>query len=162
MTLIIAHTDGWMVADRRTVFDGGLIGPYLVSQIKRAPGILAACAGNGVLSDLLEETLEERRSGHQDALRAVAKMFRGRSEKDGHALALTPLGIAEITSSGGVVRLNAAYWAIGSGFPFAMGYLEGIAQGDSRLVTPEKAMHAINLAARYTNDVGDGYQTEYL
>lgn len=169
MTLIIAHRDGWMAADRRTVFEHNLIGPYRVSKIKRAPRLLVASAGNGVFADLIQQAIDNARRDikhavpNADYFREIVQVFRDKgSDIGGHALALTPNGVCEITSRGGACWLDADYWAIGSGYPFALGYLAGISQGDSSKVTPETAMHAINFAATRTNDVGDGYQVEHL
>ncbi len=159
MTLIIAHRDGWMVADRRTVFDDCLIGPYRVSKIKRGRSILVACAGNGVFADLVEEALG---ASPVDELRAVAQVFRDKGDIGGHALALTPDGISEVTSKGGVVHLAAAYWAIGSGYPFALGYMCGRSMAGTCPIDAALASDAINFAATFVNNVGDGCQVERL
>lgn len=165
MTLIIAHNDGWMVADRRTVFEGSLIGPYRLSKIKRGRDLLVASAGNGVFGDLIAEALEETRSSDHAALHQVAKVFREKgSDIGGHALALTRSGICEVTSRGGCVWVDADYWAIGSGYQFALGYLAGIeAAGEHDIdIEPAHAIDAIAFAATRVNDVGDGHQIERL
>ncbi len=169
MTLIIAHRDGWMAADRRTVFEHNLIGPYRVSKIKRAPRLLVASAGNSVFADLIQQAIDNARRDIQhlvpnaDYFREVVQVFRDKgADIGGHALALTPDGLCEITSRGGALWLDADYWAIGSGYPFALGYLAGISRGDSSKITPDHALDAINFAATRTNDVGDGHQLEYL
>jgi len=160
MTLIIAHRDGWMAADRRETFESNLLGPYRVAKIKRGKGILVASAGAGVFQDLITEALELI---NVDPLRCVVQVFRDKGKDlGGHALALTSKGICEITSRGSVSWLDADYWAIGSGYMIALGYFAGISQGDSAKVTPETAKHAINVAERYVADVGDGYQVEHL
>ncbi|HEY3498221.1 MAG TPA: hypothetical protein VGK73_26165 [Polyangiaceae bacterium] len=161
MTLVIAHKDGWMAADRREVFEGQLLGPYRVNKIKRGQGILVASAGNGVFQCLIQEALDDAPPTASDGLRAVIKVFRDKgSEIGGHALALTREGICEITSRGGVSWLASDYWAIGSGYQFAIGYLTGVSGGGA--VTDTHALHAINVAERFVNDVGDGYQLERL
>jgi ATP-dependent protease HslVU (ClpYQ) peptidase subunit len=158
VTLVIAHRDGWMAADRRTVFEDCLIGPYRLSKIKRGRRLLVACAGNGVFADFVQEALAPSPS---DELRAVAQVFRDKgSDIGGHALALTPAGICELTSKGGIVWLDADFWAIGSGYPFALGWLSAIAA--HRRVAEQDALHAINFVATRVNNVGDGYQIERL
>jgi ATP-dependent protease HslVU (ClpYQ) peptidase subunit len=80
----------------------------------------------------------------------------------GHALAVTPDGICEITSKGGVVWLDAAYWAIGSGYPFALGYMQGRSAAGTCPIDAALAVDAINFAATLVNNVGDGHQVEHL
>lgn len=157
MTCVIAHRDGWMVSDRRTTYPGGLIGPYEVSKIKRASNVLAATAGAGVLSDELGEALAGK--NEWTAQRAIVHMMKA-GEDRGHALLLTPQGMWEIGGMGGVVKVAADYWAIGSGYQFALGWLA--AKASLRALTPEDALHAINFASTRVNDVGDGYQVERL
>lgn len=160
MTLIIAHRDGWMVADRRTVFEDCLIGPYRVNKIKRGRALLVACAGNGVFADLVGDALAP---SPPDELRALAQLFRDKgSDIGGHALALTRDGICEITSRGGVVHLDADYWAIGSGYPFALGYMQGRSAAGTCPVDTALAVDAINFVATLVNNVGDGHQLERL
>lgn len=161
MTCIIAHRDGWMVADRRQTFESSLIGPYKTAKIKRGPGVLVGTSGNGVFQDLVAEELATR-SYAEEAIRHVAKVFRTHgAEIGGHAIALSEKGICEITSRGAVVWLEAEYWAIGSGYPFALGWLECLAfHGDK--ITPTDAYNAISFAADRVNDVGDGHQEEHL
>ncbi len=148
-----------MVADRRTTYPGGLIGPYEVSKIKRASNVLAATAGAGVLSDELGEALTGK--NEWTAQRAIVDMLKGQSEPRGHALLLTTRGIWEIGDHGGAVRVAAEFWAIGSGFQFALGWLECLAFHGDR-VTPTDAVNAIAFAAERVNDVGDGHQEEWL
>jgi hypothetical protein len=158
MTCIVAGRN-WMVADRRSTFEGSLIGPYRTNKIKRGLGILVASSGNGVFLDLIEEALGGAPASGQ--LRAVVDVFRSKGQEiGGHALAVTADGIAEITSRGSLCWLTSEYWAIGSGYPFALGYLQGASQ--NRPVTPEMAAEAIAFASTRTNDVGDGIQTERL
>lgn len=159
MTAIVAHRSGWMCADRRQTFEGSLIGPYRTSKIKRGQGILVASAGNGVFMDLIEEALDAAPASGQ--LRAVVDVFRSKGQDiGGHALAVTHEGIVEITSAGALCWLTSDWWAIGSGYPFVLGYLQG-ASG-ARAVTPEMAAEAIAFASTRVNDVGDGCQTEWL
>jgi len=158
VTCIIAHRDGWMAADRRETFQDALIGPYRTAKINRADGILVASSGSGVLMDLIREALE---ASGADKLRAVVQVFRDKRDGvSGHALALTPSGICEITSTGGLSWLDSDHWAIGSGYPFALGWLGAIAA--QRQITPDDALNAINFAATRVNDVGDGIQVERL
>jgi hypothetical protein len=154
MTLIIAHRSGWMVADRRVTFQDSLIGPYVVSKIKRGSGILVASSGNGVFKDLIVESID-------GGLPAIAKLFRenGR-EIGGHALARTAAGICEVTSRGGLEWVDSDFWAIGSGYQFGLGWLAAVAS--TRPVVPDDAKHAINYAATRVSDVGDGHQLEIL
>jgi hypothetical protein len=160
VTLIIAHRDGWMAADRRTVFEDCLIGPYRLDKIKRGRGLLVACAGNGVFADLVQEALAPSPA---DELRVVAQVFRDKgSDIGGHALAVTPAGICEITSKGGVVWLDADYWAIGSGYPFALGYMQGRSAAGTCPVDTALAVDAINFVGPLVNNVGDGCQVEHL
>lgn len=164
MTCVIAHRDGWMAADRRTVFEGSLIGPFRMSKITRGRQLLVASAGNGVFKDLIVEAIAaDARSSLPDAdqFRAVVQVFRAKgADIGGHALALTQDGICEITSKGGAVWLDADFWSIGSGYQFALGWLSAIAS--QRSITPDDALHAIDFAATRTNDVGDGCQVEHL
>jgi ATP-dependent protease HslVU (ClpYQ) peptidase subunit len=162
VTCIIAHRDGWMVADRRETFTGGLIGPYIVNKIKRGNGIIAAACGNGLFQDLIAEAFDETRElAPAAAMHALVRVFRNRgSEVGGHALALTADGIYEITSHGALSQLDADHWAIGSGYQFALGWLAAVKA--SRPITVADALQAINFASTRVNDVGDGYQTEYL
>lgn len=158
MTLIIAHRDGWMVADRRTTFDGGLIGPYRINKIKRGRSLLVASSGNGVFADLILEALAP---SPPDEFRAVVQVFRDRgSEIGGHALALMDRGIFELTSRGGAVQLDADFWAIGSGYQFALGWLGAIVS--QRKLEIGDALHAITFTSTRVNDVGDGYQVEHI
>lgn len=160
MTCIIAHRDGWMVADRRQTFESSLIGPYKTAKIKRGPGVLVASAGNGVFQDLIAEELASR-SFAQEAICHVAKVFRTHgAEIGGHAIALSAKGICEITSRGAVVWVDADYWAIGSGYPFALGWLA--AKASLGALGIEDGLHAINFASTRVNDVGDGVQVERL
>lgn len=159
MTAIVAHRLGWMVADRRQTFEGSLIGPYRTSKIKRGPGILVASSGHSVFQNLIEEALEAAPASGQ--LRAVVEVFRGKGgEIGGHALAVTADGIVEITSAGALCWLTSDWWAIGSGYPFVLGYLQGAFRG--RPVSPELAVEAIEFASTRVNDVGDGCQIERL
>lgn len=159
MTAIVAHRSGWLVADRRQTFSENLIGPYRTSKIKRGPGILVASSGNGVFQDLIEEALEAAPASGQ--LRAVVDVFRSKGQEiGGHALAVTAEGIVEITSRGALCWLTSDWWAIGSGYPFVLGYLQGASS--ARAVTTELAAEAIAWASTRTNDVGDGIQVEHL
>lgn len=161
MTCIIAHRDGWMVADRRQTFQESLIGPYRTAKIKRCGGLLVASSGNGVFQDLIAEALAgASNSGTDTALHAVAQVFREKGDIGGHALALSALGICEITSNGAVCWVDADHWAIGSGYPFALGWLA--AKASLGPLGVDDALHAINFASTRTNDVGDGYQVEKL
>lgn len=151
-----------MVADRRTTFEGSLLGPYRINKIKRGRAILVASSGNGVFADLLNEALAP---SPPDELRVVAEVFRAKGpEIGGHALALTRDGICEITSKGGIVWVEADFWAIGSGYQFGIGYLAGIEAAGMYDITiePSHAMDAITVAAKHVNDVGDGMQLERL
>jgi ATP-dependent protease HslVU (ClpYQ) peptidase subunit len=159
VTVIIAHRSGWMCADRRQTFNGHLIGPYRTQKIRRGQGILVACAGNGVFKDLVQEALDAAPASGQ--LRAMVELFREKGNTlDAHALAVTADGIVEITSDGAQCWVTADWWAIGSGYMAALGYLEGASH--ARPLTPEMAAEAIAFAATLTNDVGDGIQTEHL
>lgn len=148
-----------MAADRRTVFEDCLIGPYRLNKIKRGRALLVACAGNGVFADLVKEALSPSPA---DELRAVAQVFRDKGDIGGHALAVSPAGICEITSKGGVVWLDADYWAIGSGYPFALGYMQGRSAAGTCPIDGALAVDAINFVATLVNNVGDGCQLETL
>jgi hypothetical protein len=148
-----------MCADRRQTFQDTWIGPYRTNKIQRGHGILVASSGQGVFQDLIEEALQAAPTSGQ--LRAVVQVFRDKGEElGGHALALTTEGLVEITSDGALCWLTSDWWAIGSGYPFALGYLQG-ASG-TRPVTPEMAAEAIAFASTRVNDVGDGIQIEHL
>lgn len=164
MTLIIAHKSGWMVADRRTVFGDNLLGPYRLNKIKRGAGILVASSGNGVLGDLIQEALDIHPITTRGILRNVVQVLREKGKELGHALALTSEGICEITSTGGCVWVDADYWAIGSGYQLALGWLAATeAAGEHDIdIEPAHAIDAIDFAATRVNDVGDGHQIERL
>lgn len=163
MTCVIAHRDGWMAADRRQTFEGSLIGPYRTMKIKRGAGLLVATSGNGLFQDLVAEALAGAANvGTDTALHAVAQVFREKgADIGGHALALSRIGICEITSRGAICWVDADHWAIGSGYPFALGWLAAVAARGAPLL-PDVAVDAINFAATRTNDVGDGVQVERL
>lgn len=159
MTAIVAHRSGWMVADRRQTFEGSLIGPYRTNKIKRGQGILVASSGHGVFQDFIQEALDG--AGASGQLHAVVQVFRDKGKDlGGHALAVSAEGIVEITSAGALCWLTSEWWAIGSGYMAALGYLRGASH--ARPVTPEMAAEAIAFASTLTNDVGDGIQVEHL
>lgn len=161
MTCIVAHRDGWMVADRRMTFQDSLIGPYVVNKIQRGTGLLVATSGCGSLNDRVARVLREEHS--QDALRAIQDVFLGSDGRPGHALVLHGQRIFEITSRGSLVELadQAAYWAIGSGYQVALGYLRACSARCSRVVVAH-AISAIDCASTLVNDVGDGHQVEHI
>jgi ATP-dependent protease HslVU (ClpYQ) peptidase subunit len=151
VTCIIGHRDGWMVSDRRKTFQDHLLGPYQVEKIIRGPGLLLATSGAGVLGDLAREAIAKTKTT-QAAAKAVVQLFREKVE--GHALVLTADMLAEITSTGELCKLQSRYWAIGSGYMVALGYLGALER--TRSVTPEDAIAAIELASTLVSDVGDG------
>jgi hypothetical protein len=161
VTCIIAHRDGWVVADRRVVCNDQLLGPYAVSKVQRGPGLLVATAGDDQVRARIERALK---GAHTiDALRRIQDVFLD-APRAGHALVLLDgnRGMYEVTSAGAVLRISerAPCWAIGSGYMAAIGYLSGV--GQTRTITPEVAAEALALCSMLVNDVGDGYQVEHL
>ena len=160
MTCIIAHRDGWMVADRRVTFNGGLIGPYRNRKILSGPGILVGCAGDSVLRTVLTEAMASC-TGAGQALQCVARAIRELPQQRGHALLVTrEHGLVEIDSLGHCHELESEYWSIGSGYHLALGWLAGRCGGHA--VRPEHAVQAISFASEHVNDVGDGTCVEVL
>jgi hypothetical protein len=161
VTCIIAHRDGWMVADRRTTFAGNLIGPYETEKIIRWPGLLVAVAGNSDIQERVKRAL--RALGADSAVERVQGVFL-EEERQGHAIVLDESGrICELLSNGGVsyLKSDVSYWAIGSGALVVLGYL-ACCERQYGEVTLEDAQSAIVFAATLVNDVGDGFQVEKL
>lgn len=162
MTCIIAHRDGWMAADRRKTFDGGLLGPYVVTKILRSDGLLWGTAGSGELPSKIQSAAKG--CAYPDNLAAMQALFLGSGDGlPGHALVLTvDGGIWELLSRGDLARIDpkVTHWAIGSGFQYALGYLAAIERG--RKLVPNDARQAIKFASTRVNDVGDGIQVERL
>lgn len=166
MTCIIGHRDGWMVADVAHTFNDHTTCPCYQSKVWRAgvrPAegeripwqltMLWATCGASVLKDLVLDHLSE----HQDKSPVVeiSKVFRQNPDK-GEALIVTAGGdIFHIASSGAILNITGDYWAIGSGYQAALGYLRGVRhQGDKgKPVTIEDAQQAIAMAAMLNHDV---------
>ena len=165
MTCIIAHRDGWMCADRRTTFTGGLLGPYVLSKVKRSDGLLWATAGAGVLPTKIKAVLKDDDRYYPANLKAIQGLFLAQpgDGMQGHALVLTvDRRIYELSSSGELSEIGrkVTHWSIGSGYQFALGYLHAIEK--TRKITPKDARAAIAFASTRVNDVGDGFQLEKL
>lgn len=166
MTCIIAHRDGWMVADRRKTFQDTLLGPYVVNKIIRGPDLLVACAGAAEVSEHVRRALRE--ANVRDALSRVQDVFFERPEgHHGHAIILQRgLGLSnrlyEVSSRGDLAELDsrAEFWAIGSGYLVALGYLKACSH--SERIVAAHAIGAIEYSATLCLDVGDGCQVEHL
>jgi hypothetical protein len=161
MTCIIAHRLGWMVADRRVTFGENFIGPYQRDKIRRGTAtLLVGIAGRAIVGDLVTEALGRRNpnAAIDDFARVMREHGRGCN-----ALALTTKAIVEYDQSGAAFTLTADWWAIGSGWQAALGWLEAVSLGrKNRLITVEDAQHAITFASRLNSDIGDGFQVERL
>jgi ATP-dependent protease HslVU (ClpYQ) peptidase subunit len=164
MTCIIAHRDGWMVADRRASFDGW-VGPYKVEKIFRCAQlpILVGVSGTAGVKTLMQEATEGCRI-HSDAIRAMVQVQRDRKTEDGTTLlVLSAQGLLEIDPSGYAYELESNIWAVGSGSMTAIAYLAGwSADWPHRKVSGTTAEAAIKFVGTLNTTVGDGIQAEYL
>lgn len=164
MTCIIGHRDGWIVADVAHTFNDFTTCPCYRSKVWRA-GVtvgdsvpkqltaLWATCGSSVLSDLVCERLGE--NPDKSPVVEIAKVFRANPDK-GEALIVTHGGdIIHIASSGAILYITGEYWAIGSGYQAALGYLRGVRhlRDKGEPVTIEDAQHAIGMAAALNHDV---------
>jgi ATP-dependent protease HslVU (ClpYQ) peptidase subunit len=149
-----------MAADRRTTFTGGLLGPYQVSKVHKGQGILVAAAGDHLLIDRISEVLPKAKTTNK-ALESIRAIFRA-PNSGGHALVLTADRLIEVTSGGALVDLakEQLFWAIGSGYQVALGYLA--AKHATGRVDGDTAKQAILYASTLVADVGDGFQLETL
>ena len=160
MTCIIAHRLGWMVADRRVTFGEGYTGPYRRNKIRRSSDILVGCAGPAVLSDRIEDALRGDSLVHGN-YRAIVATVREHGTGS-NTLILTANGITELDQKGAAFDVDAEFWAVGSGFEAALGWLHGRYVARTGCVTPEDAKAAISFAAQLHTDIGDGFQVERL
>lgn len=175
MTCIVAHADGWMVADRRVNSNETMRNPYDAVKITKRPGLLIATSGPAVLRDLVRESVGQLRGAEAfNAAVSVVRAQQGEQHQRGHALAVTEYGVFEICSRGSVSRLAWPFWASGSGYMAALGYLRGFQDGYAVAVEsetnwatppsikPADAVRAIEFASELDCMVGDGTQIEYL
>lgn len=164
MTLIIAHRDGWMVADRRIMDGPGRIGNYKVDKIQRHQRLrlLVGCAGTmgnvGLIRDLLDELETEAESV---VIKRVANLCREQDGKnDCQLLILTPTRLVEIDHGGGIFEVRPSHGAVGSGTVPAMAWLNGYC--GSNPLGLEVAQAAIDYVSSVDVGVGDGIQTESI
>lgn len=162
MTCIVAHRDGWMVADRRVNSSETLRNHYDAVKITKRPGLLIATSGFAILRDLVREAVADKEGA--EAFNAAVAIIRAQTgEHRGHALAVTSLGVFEICSRGSVSKCAWPFWASGSGYMAALGYLRGFLDADCvGALKPDDAARAIELAAELDCMVGDGTQVEFL
>jgi hypothetical protein len=156
MTCIIGHRDGWMVADVAHSFTDLTRVPCYTSKLchwalPAAAGrikIMWATCGSAVLHDKTVRAVED------DAIQELTAVFRAHPG-EGEALVVCGTGdLYHIASSGALMRLTAEYWAIGSGYQAALGYLRGQHEGLSEAhVTIEEAKRAIGFASELCMDV---------
>jgi ATP-dependent protease HslVU (ClpYQ) peptidase subunit len=156
MTCIVAHGDGWMVADRRSSFNGGSqIGPFLRTKIRSVNGMLIGTAGAAYCLDVVCKAAEN--AALHEVNDAISHAIRVECSGEGAILVVHRGCVYEIPSDGTWMRVEQEYWAIGSGYQAALGYLAGFG-----IVTPETAAAAINFSATLNVDVGDGTQSVRL
>lgn len=164
MTCIIAHRDGWMVADTAHTFNDHTTVPCSQSKVWRAgvrPSedadiprqltMLWATCGASSLKDLVLDHLSQNQD--KSPVVEISKVFRQNPDK-GEALIVTWGGdLYHIGSNGAILRIDdgVKYWAIGSGYQAALGYLHG--QGDGETCSLEAAQKAIAFAHTLNHDV---------
>ncbi len=162
MTCIIGHRDGWMVADVAHSFTDLTRCPCYTSKVLfyavpntggRMKFIWASC-GNSVLYDKTATAIREDSPSPLGDLAGVFREFRN----EGEALVVCSSGdIYQISTSGALLKMEAEYWAIGSGYQAALGFLRG--QGHDA-VSINDAKQAIAFAAELCTDVSE--QTTHL
>jgi ATP-dependent protease HslVU (ClpYQ) peptidase subunit len=138
-----------------------MTGPYVMNKVGHGPGMLFGCAGSALLQTLILECVQDI-SSPEAAISNIVQMLRDRGSREsiGDTLVLTHDGILEINGDSCILPLDSEYWAVGSGFPFAVGWLAGIRS--KRKLTPKDGVNAIQFAATLTMDVGRECQVEYL
>ena len=161
MTLVLAHRDGWMIADRR-IMDGSLqVNRYRLNKIQRHPRLplLVGCAGSMSNVSLIRDLLDESETDVESVvIKRLANLCRQEDGKNNsELLILTPTRLVETDHGGGIFELEAQYGAIGSGGQQAMAWNAGACAG-----RPLGLDLARMYVASVNVSVGDGMQVEVL
>lgn len=163
MTCIIGHRSGWMVADRRVTFGDTLIGPYKRDKIRKGCGLLVGIAGSSFAADYVGHQLAKF-SGSLGDMKDAALYVLGETMREhgrgSSALVVIDSELWLYDEHGARSAIDSSFWAIGSGYQAALGWLHGRLLGGK--VEPQDAQNAISFAAQLNSDVGGGWQVERL
>lgn len=160
MTCIVAHRAGWIIADRRNTLCDTWRMPILTPKIVRHANCLFASAGSAYVNSKLLSAVQGARD--EDILDRMAQAMRAPEDKgDGHVLVVQEGKLWTIDGHGALLEIDFPYWAIGSGYQAALGYLAG-AESDPKNIREGHAICAVEFAATLNTDCGDGVQVELL
>lgn len=160
MTCIVAHRDGWMVADKRQIWGQYGRGPFEVLKIRRWHFSLVGFAGatDHIYGAITADDYDK------DPADAVCRIMRDAKGDDEYTALVCKRGELGVISGHGVyhsLQANCLWWAIGSGMDAALGYLAGISR-HAHKIGPEDAAEAIRFASEIDVGVGDGCHVEVL
>lgn len=165
MTCIVAHKDGWMVADQRVSF-GTYIGPYVVKKILKLdwPKMLIGVAGCGAFLQVLPNRIKECSTEQQvlEVLSDLCRSYKAGGE-DMSLIVTCSNKIIELDPSGGMYEVNSRYdfWAVGSGSTGAIGYIDGLKECGVN-IDSSVGVRAVEYISKINVGVGDGFQVEKL
>jgi hypothetical protein len=163
MTCVIAHKDGWMVADRRVVF-GIDVGPFKVNKVFKDSfsRVLVGVAGIGAFTNHLQDTSAwtSFHAACADVSTKLKEFNSSRGEDSSYALVCSKGNVAKIDPSGGIYEVDSTYdyWAIGDR-DTAIGYLDGLREAGVK-IDSAIGIKAIEYVGRSNLGVGDGVQLE--
>jgi len=170
MTCIVAHKNGWMVADEKCWTGVRPLPTKLQKILRFGDHTLVGWAGLGGATYLLKEAVEDPNyTKPEQVIKCLSEFLRHEKEQlkqeERHFLVVDVRRVITYIDSAGIpAELSEDYFAIGSGDDSAMGYMAGLNANPHRAgdFSALDATHAIRYAS--TRDLSVSYQThtEYL
>ncbi len=160
MTAIVAHRDGWIVADTQSTFHGCMVGPFEVHKIVNFGHTLIGASGLSAFKQQITKPLANKT---EDKLPAALQKYLEEKSPDVYVLLVNSKGRLSKFDSAGCeypVKPSFDFWAIGSGADHTLGWLACIQQ--QRKVTPQDAVKAIEYAAACVTTVNSTCDIEFV